>query len=213
MGVSFAADASPGNDKRLSVNVQVDHDLAAFGIFYDCTDRDGDQNIFGTPAGPVITLSLLASLGHVMLLILQIEQCPAATHGFDNHVTALAAVSAIRASLGHKFLTPKTDAALAAAAGFDINFRFVNKFHRSLPISHESYADFTKKKRHFMQVPFDKFFARCKCLQRCELNFPYVHSRLPFVIVFDGELDTVTFLQTAEALAGNRGIMDKNIFS
>jgi hypothetical protein len=64
-----------------------------------------------------------------------------------------------------------------------------------------------------MQVPFDKFFARCKYLQRCELNFPYVHSRLPFVIVFDGELDTVTFLQTAEALAGNRGIMDKNIFS
>ena len=143
MGISLTADASPGNDKGLAVNGQVGHDPAGVGILDDRADRDGDDNVFGASSGPVIALSLLPSFGCVVLLILQIEQRTTAAHGFDDDVTALAAVSAIRPPPGHEFLAPETDATLAAAARFDVNFSFINKFHNLRPISRESYADFS----------------------------------------------------------------------
>ena len=51
-------------------------------------------------------------------------------HGFQVHAAAEPAIAAIGTAEGHKLFTPKTDAAAAAVAGLDLEFGFVDEFHR-----------------------------------------------------------------------------------
>src|SRR5699024_8150325 len=45
---------------------------------------------------------------------------------------AIAAVAAVRPAVGHVFLAPKTQTAVAAVAGLDAQIGFIDEFHRVL---------------------------------------------------------------------------------
>ena len=167
MGVSLAADAAPGHDEGLPVPGQVGQDLAGVGVLHDRADRDGDHDVLRAAAGSVAALAGTAPLGDVVLLVLQVQQGPAAAHGPEDHIPALAAVAAVRPATGHEFLPPEADAALAAVTRLDVDFRFVDEFHKACrenPLVRERSveagalkrpsANAPKKKRHFCKSAF-----------------------------------------------------------
>ena len=49
--------------------------------------------------------------------------------GDKNYVSAFAAVSAVRSSLGDEPLSPETDAPFASVSGLDGDNHFIDKFH------------------------------------------------------------------------------------
>ena len=68
-----------------------------------------------------------------MLGIAKVDQCVQAGHGFENDVSALAAVAAVWSAIFDVFFTPKADGTRAAATGTDENLGLVEKMHeRSL---------------------------------------------------------------------------------
>jgi hypothetical protein len=48
-----------------------------------------------------------------------------------DNITAFAAIAPVRAAAWHKFFPSETDTTAAAMSGFNINFCFINKFHKS----------------------------------------------------------------------------------
>jgi hypothetical protein len=53
----------------------------------------------------------------------------------ENHVAAAPAVSAIRSTFRHKFLSPKTDRAAAATARLRKNFDSIDKHYFAFPLN------------------------------------------------------------------------------
>jgi hypothetical protein len=78
-------------------------------------------------AGAVGAHAVLAALRLVLRVIAEMDQRVVALRDFHDDVAATAAVAARRAAAGHKLLAPEGHAAIAAVAGLDANFCFIDE--------------------------------------------------------------------------------------
>jgi len=72
---------------------------------------------------------VLAALRFVLGVIAEVDQSIVALRGNHDNVAAAAAIASGRTAAGHELLAPKGHAAVAAVAGLDANFCFINE-HR-----------------------------------------------------------------------------------
>src|ERR1035437_385748 len=87
------------------------------------------HQIFTTPAGTKTSLTLVAILGLVLAPIPEVEQRRKLRIGLEIDNAPMAAVASIRSALRHILLPAPGNNAIAALAGFDSNFGFVEKLH------------------------------------------------------------------------------------
>ena len=53
--------------------------------------------------------------------------------GAQQHIAAVATITAVRSAKGDVFFAPETETTTAAITGFDLDCHLVNKFHQPLP--------------------------------------------------------------------------------
>jgi hypothetical protein len=83
-----------------------------------------------------------------MLLVSVVDKRVEPFHGFGDHVTPFAAVTAVRSTEFKKFLAAKRDAAVSAVAGADIHFCFVEEFHTpAYAVANKKKEDTTRSRR------------------------------------------------------------------
>ncbi len=121
MFVAPAALAAVEADERFVVRY-VFYDPAGRRVAYDGALRDLYHKILAVFAVEFRAGSVAAVLCDVFSAVSEIEQSILALIGLKNYVSALAAVAAVRSALGDVFFTPEGHAAVAAVAGFYIDF-------------------------------------------------------------------------------------------
>ena len=85
--------------------------LAGLLIAYQRSDRDPDDHVLSAGAGLLLSPSLLAVLGAVVLLVLEIDERAQLPVRAEHHIAPLAPVAAVGAAFGHIGLPPESDAA------------------------------------------------------------------------------------------------------
>src|SRR5262245_35323077 len=129
MCITKTAIAAFGDGGTLSDFGEVgDESVAVF--FIDLrADRHLQNNVLTVCAGAVLTHAVAAALRLEMLLIAIIDQGIEPVDGFNDDVTAVAAIAAVRPSELNELLAPARDTAVPAGARRNIHFGFVKKFH------------------------------------------------------------------------------------
>ena len=130
MPVAATAAAAFSDDGLLAVPRQVGHDLARFFIFYDRSQRNGNQQVFGVSAVLIAAFALSAGLGLEQAAKTKVDEGVDVAVSDENDVAALTAVAAVRSALGDELFMPETAHAVAALAGLYKNSCSVYK-HRS----------------------------------------------------------------------------------
>ena len=105
---------------------------AGLGIVHDRTDRHADDDIVGIGAVLVLAAAVLAVLGAILLLVLEVDQRTELLVGLDDHITALAAVAAVRSSARNIGLAPEAHAARSAVACDYFDLDSINKIRHVL---------------------------------------------------------------------------------
>src|SRR5579885_175262 len=94
--------------------------------------RHLDHDIRAARAGAVRAHAVAAGLRLEVLLVAIVDQRVQPVDAFYNHIAAAAAVAAVRPAIFDELLAPERDAAVAARAGRDVDFRFIEKFHPTI---------------------------------------------------------------------------------
>ena len=95
--------------------------------------RHLEHDVVAVCAGAVLAHAATAGLGLEMLLIAVVDQGVEAIDGKRDHVSALAAVAAVRTAELDVFLAPERHAAVPAVARADVDLGFVQEFHGNRP--------------------------------------------------------------------------------
>src|SRR5262249_8119773 len=111
------------------IRIQIGQERARIGIADHGPDRYIDLHILTRTASLVTPLAVLAARRCKSFAITKVEQRVLAGGRAQSNAATLAAVTPVWATGGHKFLATKADAAPAAASGFHLNLRLVDK-HR-----------------------------------------------------------------------------------
>ena len=92
-------------------------------------DRHAQHHIFAALAVAVAAVAVFAALGAVDAGKAIVDQGVdvAVGHGVD--AAAAPAIAAVRSASGDVFFASEAGGAIAAVAGFDLDFCFVNEFH------------------------------------------------------------------------------------
>jgi len=53
--------------------------------------------------------------------------------GAKDYIASFSAITTIRPAMWHKLFPPETYATFSAMTGFNVNFCFINKFHKYCP--------------------------------------------------------------------------------
>jgi hypothetical protein len=93
------------------------------------------MEIFAAFPDPLAALAFLAFVCTEYALITEIRQRIQAFIHDQIDTAAITSIATIRPAPRHVFLTPETQAAIAAVTGFDCNYCFINKFHYSLMLA------------------------------------------------------------------------------
>src|SRR5579859_882077 len=112
--------------------------LAGLGVVDGGADRDLDRNRFTIAAGAVGALAMTAALGLVLRVEAEMNQRVVLLAGLHDDVAAASAVATRRAASGNKLFAAEGNAAVAAIAGFDENFCFIDKHTYEIPTSYLS---------------------------------------------------------------------------
>jgi hypothetical protein len=129
MQIPFAALSPPGNNQAVLCLRQVPKELTGCSFPYLGANRNQEDEIVTAPAGLLFAAAVCASGRLKMSLEVKIEEGLFGMGGFDHHITALAAISPIRTASGNIFLSSKTDAAIAAVSGPNVDLDLINKAH------------------------------------------------------------------------------------
>jgi hypothetical protein len=78
-------------------------------------------------AGTVGAFAVAAAVGFEFTVVAVTQERVVVRIGFEINAAAVAAIAAGRAAARNVFFTPKRDTAVAAVAGFYIDFGFVNE--------------------------------------------------------------------------------------
>ena len=101
--------------------------LARFLIVKCCADRNLHNNRVAVQTAAVGAHAVLAALALVLRVVAEVDKRVVPLRADHDDVAAATAVAARRAAAGDKFLAPEGHAAIAAVAGFDANFCFIDK--------------------------------------------------------------------------------------
>ena len=104
--------------------------LAGFGVVERGADGHLQRDGAAVLAGAVRSHAVLAALRFVLGVEAEMNQRVVALAGFHQDVAAASAVAARRAAARHELLAAEGHAAVAAVAGFDANFDFVDEHER-----------------------------------------------------------------------------------
>lgn len=108
---------------------QVADDLVGLDIDHHGADRHGDGQVLAGLAVHLPAHAVLAALRTERALVAEVDQGIEILVGDQPHTAAIAAVATIRPTQRDELLAAKADAAIAAIAGRDLDFRFVYEFH------------------------------------------------------------------------------------
>ena len=127
--VLVAAAAAPalGDDDLLVGLLEVVNQLAGFLVVKRRADRDLQNDGVAVEAGAVGAQAVFAALRLVLRVIAEVNQCVVALRADHNDVAATAAVAARGPAAGNELLAPEGHAAVAAVAGLDANFCFIDE--------------------------------------------------------------------------------------
>ena len=126
MLVPGAALSPMGQDHRL-LGGNIRHNLAGLGLPDNSAERDPDNQVLPAFAGTAAGAAGLAVLGLEFISETEIHQGIHAAVRHKNHISAPAAVAAVRAAGRHIFFPAEGHGAVAAVAGLDFNFCTVYK--------------------------------------------------------------------------------------
>jgi hypothetical protein len=125
--VATAATAALGDDQPLVRLAEIVDQLAGLLVVKGCADGDLESDGVAVEAGAVGAHAVLAALRLVLGVIAEVDEGVMALRGLHDHVAATAAVAARRSAAGNELLAAEGHAAVAAVAGFDANFCFINE--------------------------------------------------------------------------------------
>ena len=106
-----------------------------FGVNIDNAgaNRYLDQEIFAPSSGAVTALSRLAGLRPITRLESEVDQRIHGRIGLQKDTASVPAVAAVGPAFLDILFTPKTETAISAFSSLDLDFCFVNKFHKPNP--------------------------------------------------------------------------------
>jgi hypothetical protein len=123
--VAVTAVATMSNDLTIAIKSKVSDNLAV--TFYDSTDWNLDFEVFAGFAAGFLTRTSFAILGNKFWLEAKINQSITVFASHKNHITAFTAVATIWAAFRDVDFVSERDSSVATLAGFNINFRRINK--------------------------------------------------------------------------------------
>ena len=125
--VAASAATAASNDDTLVGMREVVHQFAGDFVVDDGADRNLQDDALALAAGLVGAFAVTAALGLVFGIEAEVHQRVVALAGFHDDVAAVPAVAARGPAARHEFLATEGHAAVAAVAGLDSNFGFVNE--------------------------------------------------------------------------------------
>jgi hypothetical protein len=133
MGIAEAAVAALQEHAPLSGGGQVGQHV--FLVLAEDLGADGyaQHHVIAAATGAVAPRAVLAGITFEMLLIAEIDQGVEIGDTFDDHVAALAAITAVGAAIFDEFLAPEAAGSRAAVATRQEEFGLIEKLHRESP--------------------------------------------------------------------------------
>src|SRR6185312_4827369 len=125
--VAAPAASTVRHDDSLIRPGKIMHLLARIFVVNNGSDWHFQHNALAVATGAVGAFSVTSTLGLVFRIKAEMHQRVMALAGFHDHVAAAAAIAAGGAAAGHELFPTKRHAAVAAIAGFDSDYCFVNK--------------------------------------------------------------------------------------
>jgi hypothetical protein len=129
VGVAEAAIAATGDGDALADVGEIGKQRLAVFLVDLRADRHLQHRILAVGAVAVLAHAVAAARGLEVLPVAIVDERVEAIDGLDDHVTALAAVAAVRAAELDELLAPERHAAVPARAGLDVDLGFVEEFH------------------------------------------------------------------------------------
>ena len=105
--------------------------LAGLPVVNDGSDGRGDVDRCAFAALAIAAFAVTAALGFMFGIEAEMQQRVVVLAGDQDHVAAVAAVAAAGTAAGNEFLAPERKTAVAAVAGFDGDYDFVDKHWRN----------------------------------------------------------------------------------
>src|SRR5262249_30662892 len=128
-GIADAAASADGDLQPLAVADQVADDFLGIDVDDGRADRNTNDGVLTLLAGHLPAHPVLAALGGERALVAKGAGGVQASGGDEPDTAAVAAVAAAGPAERNEFLAPEADAAVAAVAGVDGDFGFVDEFH------------------------------------------------------------------------------------
>jgi hypothetical protein len=129
MHVAFATSSAAGNHDLLPVLLQIGQQLARVGIVHQGAARNSGIHVFPALAVLLLAPPVFASACAPVRLKPEIQKRAQAGVGYENHITAVATVTPIRAPARAILFPAKTHATAPAVAATHVDFNFVHEFH------------------------------------------------------------------------------------
>ena len=127
MDIALAAAAALGNDLFLSFFRKVGNDLTGLEILHDRADRDTDAQVCAALAVHLAVHAVAAVFSHKLVLEPEILERRQFLGGVEDHVAALAAVTAVRTAIGDVLFRMERHHTVTTVAGLDMYFRMIDK--------------------------------------------------------------------------------------
>jgi hypothetical protein len=106
-------------------------EFAGFLVVKGSADGDLEDDGVAVEAGAVGAHAVLAALALVFGVVAEVDEGVVALRAFHDNVAAAAAVAARGTAAGDELLAAEGHAAVAAVAGFDANFCFIDEHGKS----------------------------------------------------------------------------------
>jgi hypothetical protein len=124
--------ASARNDEALIGLRKLKSLLTSLIVVHDRTDRNLKNDVPALAPCSVRTFAMPATFCSVLRIETKMHEGVVALARFHHDVAALAAITAGRPATRHKLLPAEGHAAVAAVAGFDSNFGFINEHGKAV---------------------------------------------------------------------------------
>src|SRR5437667_9909547 len=130
LGIAPASASAAGNYESVIGVREVVDPLSGVGVVNDGSDGDSKQNVFAFPPGFIRTFAVASTLSFVFGIEAEMDQRIVSLARFHNDVAALATIATRGASARDELLPSKSEAAVAAVAGFHADCSFIDEHRR-----------------------------------------------------------------------------------
>ena len=134
MNITQTVRSAARHQQLLAVRHHLADEFLGVGVEHTRPDRYTDVDALALVPGHLPPHAILSTLGAMMALMPEIDQRVQAAVGYKEDMAAIAAITAVRTALRDELLTAKTDTAVPAVAGLDLDNRLIDKLHRLFAI-------------------------------------------------------------------------------